>query len=107
MTELERRWRDALITAVIARETPDLDDFWARFDALAPPILKTALRVAVVTLGALPILRYGRPLEALHPDQRDAFLVRAHAVPGLGQLVDAAKIVACLAHFRGSPGGTE
>ncbi|MBK7156036.1 MAG: hypothetical protein IPL19_29045 [Sandaracinaceae bacterium] len=107
-TKTETRLRDALLAAILpapgrglpAMEDVDLRAFWARFETAAPVHLRLGLRVASLVLGALPrVLGYERALTELSADEREAFITRAAGMPGVGELVEIAKVVACLAYF--------
>ncbi|MCB9680555.1 MAG: hypothetical protein H6733_03715 [Alphaproteobacteria bacterium] len=78
----------------------DQDAAEATLDAAAPGHLRLGLAVAVLLLGwVLPLLRTGRTLAALDADRRDAVVAWAAALPGVGDLVEIARIVACLVYF--------
>ncbi|MBT9558127.1 MAG: hypothetical protein IV100_18990 [Myxococcales bacterium] len=107
-TPIERRWRDALLHAIVpasGRGLPaladlDLRPFWARFDEVAPPHLQLGLRAAAVVLGGLlPRLLAGRPLASLPEADQERLLLQLASLPGGAQLVDLAKVVAGLAYF--------
>ena len=105
----QERWRNALLIAMIPApggdlpglEALDLREFWRVFDAGAPVHLRAGMRVAAATLaGALPrALGHGCGLEALDARDKDAVIQRAARIPLLRELVQVAKIVACLAYF--------
>jgi hypothetical protein len=109
MTATETRWRDALLSSIIeapgdglpALRDADLRAFWPRFEATAPIHVRLGLRAATLVLGgALPFaLGYGRPMSELDDAARAAVIARAYATRGLADLVEVAKIVACLAYF--------
>lgn len=106
---IERRLRDAVLEAMIP--TPpgslprmaDLDRelFWSCFEETAPGHLQFAMRAAAIGLGAaLPrALGHLRSLDALTPEERDRVLERGAGLPLFADLVEVAKIVACLAYF--------
>lgn len=107
-TPLEARWRDALMAGLLpapGRGLPglsalDLTAFWRRFGEVAPVHLRLGLRAATWALGPLPLaLGHGRSLAGLDDVARDAVLSRAAELPGLRELVEVAKVVACLAYF--------
>ena len=104
MTSFERRWCRALLNACIpgpdGLHSIDLATFWPRFQASAPSHLRLALRLAtwVFTLGPLLLLK--RPLPSLPEAQRDAALRRMAHWPGVGELTEVAKVVACFAYFQ-------
>lgn len=108
-TTTEARLRDALMAAIVpapgrglpAIEDVDLRAFWARFETAAPVHLRVGLRVATLGVaGVLPrLLGYAGTLPDLSADEREAFITRAATVPGFGELVEIAKVVACLAYF--------
>ncbi len=83
-------WRDSLVDAVLPGTRPT-DDFWPRFDRAAPLHLRAAMGLASVVLGA--------PLCALGPEARDRWVQRSHKLPVASDLLEVAKVVACLAHF--------
>jgi hypothetical protein len=109
VTRAEARLRDALVASILpapGRGLPaagdvDLSAFWPRFDARAPALLRFALRVAVIVVGAIAprLLGYGRSLPDLDADEREAVITWAHRAPAIGALVEAAKVVTCLAYF--------
>lgn len=109
----ERRWRDALLAAMLPRLRPDglpglaevdARDFWPRFHAAAPPALRAGLRAAVWLLTFAPLFLAGRPrtFAALAPRDRDRLLRRAarHRSYVLRQAVLALKVVASFAYFE-------
>ena len=107
-TTAELRWRDALLAAMIPAPDSvlgfadvDLATFWARFDAAAPLHLRLGLRAAnAVLVAGLPrVLGYGASLAQLGEAERDRVLDRARGIPIIDQLVELAKVVACLAYF--------
>ena len=108
-TRLERRWRDALLASILPSPGDgrpglgdvSLDDFWPRFHAVAPWHLRVGLRLAVFAVaGVLPwLLLHFRTLPRLNDDQRDAVVVRADRLPLFRDLLEVAKLVACLAYF--------
>ncbi len=79
----------------------DRGDFWRRFDEAAPLHLRLGLNLAgVAVAGVLPRLMGHLPsLGGLEPSAQDAVLLRATALPGLADLVEVGKIVACFAYF--------
>ena len=97
--------RDLLVRAILPWEAaglpaPDLTGFWPRFDEVAPGHLRVAFRACAVTFGwVLPVAMFGRPLARLSRDETDAMLCRIEVVPGARDLLEVAKIVACLATF--------
>lgn len=104
------RQRDALLAAILpapGRGLPalaalDLDAFWREFDAVAPAHLRLGLGAAVAAVGVvLPLsLGYGRTLAGLGEAEREEVVVRACRTPGLAELVEVAKVVACMAYFQ-------
>jgi hypothetical protein len=109
----DRRWRDALLAAVIPRIDPeglpgleDLDPgrFFGELDRAAPPLLRFGFRAAVWVLTFSPIFLLGKPRRfgALPPSDRDLLLGRAASsrLYLLRQLVLALKLVACFAYFQ-------
>ncbi|MCB9780237.1 MAG: hypothetical protein H6742_16840 [Alphaproteobacteria bacterium] len=100
--------RDALITAMIpapgdglpALGDLDLRGFWPRFQAAAPWHLRAGLALCTVVVGTvLPLLLRGRRLATLDADGRDAVLQRADRLPLCRDLLEVARLVACLAYF--------
>lgn len=100
--------RDALVLAILPRPRPDLPDparldrreFWTRFDAAAPPSLRWASHLAaLIIVGLLPWILAGRSWRRLDEPGRDALLRRAAALPGVDDLLDLAKLLACFAWF--------
>jgi hypothetical protein len=107
-TRAELRWRDALLAALLPAPGPlpgagdvDLEAFWPHFAAAAPAHLALGFRAAVTLEAAvLPwLLGYFRTLPALTPDERDAVLRRADALPVFRDLLEVAKVVGCLGLF--------
>jgi len=116
-TALERRWRDALMAAMLPRvEGVDLPGyaeldhaaFWQRFYAVAPPLLRFGLRVAVwvITWWPLFTLRAARPLHRLERSERDDVLTSLGASRWylVRQLVTTVKMVGCFAYFNNDAG---
>jgi len=103
VTRLERRWCRALLEACLpgegGLESVDLALFWPRFDAVAPLHLRLGLRLATWVLCFGPLLMLRRPLARLAPPARDEALRRMARWPGIGELVEVARIVACFALF--------
>lgn len=111
MAELafERRWRDALLDAMIPEPGNGLPPmagvdrrcFWPRFSASAPWTVRAGLRLAVWMLGGVApfLLGYRRPFSELEPSQRDDVLQRAAVLPGGGQFLLVLKLIACFAYF--------
>jgi len=79
----------------------DLSHFWSRFDQVAPAHLRFGLNAAAFTLVHLVprALGHRASLGQLNRPHQDEVLRRSAATPGLSQLVDVGKIVACLAYF--------
>lgn len=109
MTCLERRWRDALLGAMIpggggwpSVGELDLAPFWTLYAATAPPLVRFGLRAAVLFLTWLPLITRLRPFHRLPPAARDHFLGRAarSRLYLVRQLVMTVKVVACLAYLR-------
>jgi hypothetical protein len=112
-TRAERRWRDALLAAMIPARTGeqlpgfedlDMGPFWDDVRRTAPPLLRFALRLAVWALTWLPLLVLGRPSSfggLSRPDQ-DRMLRRVTASRSylLRQLVQTVRVMACFAYFR-------
>jgi hypothetical protein len=101
--------RDALIDAILPRPAAHLPAlaelergaFWTRFDAVAPLTVRLALAIAawaVVRCGPW-LTGHGRGWEALDEAQRDDVVQRAEAWPGIGDLMEVVKLVACFAYF--------
>lgn len=112
-TSVERRWRDALLAALIPRseETDlpglgelDLLPFWEVVDREAPSLLRLGLRIAVWSLTFAPILLIGTPrlFAKLDRARQDTMLNKAAASGSylLRQLVTTLKTFACLAYLR-------
>lgn len=106
----ERRWRDALLFALVPAHARgpglsplELDDFWQEATRAAPPLLHLGLRLAVWALTLSPPLLMGRAalFGGLTPDEQDALLRRAHAsrVFLLRQLVNTLKLMAAFAYL--------
>jgi hypothetical protein len=100
--------RDALLLALLPRPTPALPDpaaldaaaFWPRFDAAAPLALRVAVTLAAgLVVGVAPWLLHGRAWGRLTPDEHDGVLQRLAAWPGVADLLDVAKLVACFRYF--------
>ena len=113
LTAVERRFRDALLGAMIpgdpARGLPaftDLDTsaFWAHFEDHAPPLLQFGFRAATVFVALEPVtLGFGaRTLDRLSPDEREQFMEKLAARQDFlhRQLAMALKTTACFAYFR-------
>ena len=109
MTPCERRWRDALLAAMIPAtgamptiSVLQLDDFWSRFSRLTPLTLRLAFRFAIVVLTFLPIFGKARTFSRLNTDERDQFLNRVlnSRLFLIRQLVMVVKQVACFAYFQ-------
>lgn len=77
----------------------DLAAFWLRFDAVAPAHLRLGLRAATWAFGLGPLLLGRRPLARLDGPERERVLQRMARWPGLGELLEVVKIVACFALF--------
>lgn len=99
-------WRDALLGACLPGgpgrpgvDELDLAAFWRRFEATAPAHLKAGLWLATWVLGLLPLVLFSPPLPWQGAERRDATLRRLSRWPGVGELVEVAKVVACLACF--------
>jgi hypothetical protein len=110
---MERRWRDALLAAMIpagdCAAPPglgelDTERFWREAQRTAPPLLRFALRLAVWALTWLPLLIVGRARRfgALSPADQDRLLVRVSSSRSylLRQLVQTLRVMACFAYFR-------
>jgi hypothetical protein len=100
--------RDALLLALLPRPTPDLPDpaaldaaaFWPRFDAAAPLALRVAVTLAAwLVVGLGPWLLHGRAWGRLTPDEHDGVVQRLAGWPGVADLLDVAKLVACFRYF--------
>ncbi len=105
----ERRWRDALLDAMIPAPgdglpplaSIDRREFWPRFERAAPWAVQTGFRVAtgvIVTLAPF-LLGYRRTFTKLDAGARDDVLRRTASLPGGGELLEVVKIVACFAYF--------
>jgi hypothetical protein len=85
----ERRWRDRLVAAILPGDDDraTTDAFWPYFDAQAPTALRRGFRLAVWTFTLLPAT------------DRHERLRRAQASRSLilRELLDVARLVACLA----------
>jgi hypothetical protein len=109
MTSLERRWCDALLSAVLPRTEKlpgiaavPLDTFWVQFRSAAPFLVRFGFRFSVLALCLLPLLRYGRTFPQLGALQQDAYLrwlltSRSYA---LRQLITVVKLIGCFAYFQ-------
>jgi hypothetical protein len=111
-TRLERAWRDDVLRALMPPHggvtllPPDLDGFWNRFLAAAPPSLRATVRLAVWMIALwLPLLWTARTLARLAPDARDRVVTRAASSNTwlLRQLVGVVKLCACFAAFGHAP----
>ncbi len=101
MSPRERRWTRALLDGCVpGLEAVDLRAFWPRFEQAAPPHLRLGLALAACVFGLGPLLLGRPPLPLLDPARRDACLQRMVRWPGLGALVDVAKVVGCWALFQ-------
>lgn len=106
----ETRWRAALLEALLPPvdgglppiSSVDLEAFFGRFDRAAPPHLALGFRAATALVGGLlpRILGQGASLADLDDDARDAVVRRAASLPLFGDLLEVAKVVACLAYFQ-------
>ena len=93
------RGRDALLEAVLPGIRRPAD-FWSRFGASAPLHLRLALRLASGVVGWAPLLMgHGRTLRHLDAERRDAVVQRLARGGLTAELLEVAKVVACLAHF--------
>ncbi len=103
-TSFERRWRDALLAAMIPAEggRPGISEveqgaFWELYREAAPPVLRLGLRASVwaLTWSAVPLA--GRPFHRLSPEKKDRFLNRraASRLYLVRQLVMTLKLVGC------------
>lgn len=111
-TRFERRWRDALMAAVLPPAADgslpglgdlDLDGFWRELRAAAPPVLRAGLRASVWALALAPLLLgRRRTFLGLSADERDALLARAAGSRSylLRQMALTLKTLACFAYFR-------
>jgi hypothetical protein len=106
-------WRDTLLGAIIPGATAppgrvlpslqetDLAAFWPRFRAAAPIHVRLALAGATLALGGLlPVATTGRPLSRLSAEARERVIGRAAALPVARDLLEIAKVIACLAYFE-------
>ncbi len=121
--QARRSRRDTLLDAIIPSapdpnlpptHTWDRQDFWDHFDASAPPHLRHALNASALALVVLlpRILGNTNDLDMLSPNERDATLSRGASLPIFADLLEVAKVVACMAlfshpdvqrHVRGAP----
>lgn len=110
---VERRWRDALVEAMLPRvgETAmpgvgelDLEPFWRTLGESGSPLLRFGLRASVWGLTLAPPIVSRRPalFTQLSCDERDEFLRRAatHRLYLVRQLVTTLKSLACFAYFH-------
>ncbi len=100
-------WREALLAACLPGgpgrpgvDELDLAPFWARFDSTAPVHLRLGLWAAAGVLGLLPLLLLRPPLPWQSAPARDATIRQLAGWPGVGELVEIGKVVACLAVFH-------
>lgn len=79
----------------------DLPAFWRSFDDNAPVHLRAGFRLATVAIAVvLPrLMGHARGLSRLPADDADAVVQRATSLPGLSDLAEVAKLVACFAYF--------
>ena len=104
MTGRECRWCRLVLDTCLPGEDGlaplDLEDFWARFDAAAPPHLRLGLRLATwfFTFGPLLLLR--PPLPAMSPPARDHSLQRLARWPGGPLFAELIRLVGCWALFQ-------
>lgn len=112
-TAMERRWRDALLAAMIPDgprlggfASIDTSDFWLLYSQTAPPLVRFGLRASVWILTWMAMIRVGRPFHRLPPDEQDRFLRRTarSRLYLTRQLVTTVKLIACLAWFRDPKG---
>ena len=84
----------------------DLSEFWQRFEATAPPMLRLGLRGATWGLGLGSVFLLGRAasFDALTLAERELLLERAAESPVfvLRQMVVVVKVVASMAYFHDS-----
>lgn len=109
-SNMERSWRDALVAAIIpapgdglpAAADLNLTTFWERFGKTAPVHVRLGFRTAVILIaGVLPwLLGYFRTLPRLSADRREAVVQKADRMPLFGELLEVAKLVACLGYFN-------
>jgi hypothetical protein len=110
-TRMERRWRDALLGAMIpargvlpSAAALELDGFWRLYQETAPPLLRVGLRVAVWTLTLLApfYARRARLFPGLPPVEQDRVLQRAAGSSSylVRQLAMTLKLLACFAYLR-------
>lgn len=108
----ERRWRDALLEAIVPAHGDtvlglaevDTANFWPRFQERAPRLLRFGVRASVWLLTFMPLITIGRfrTFGRLSPADRDRCLAKwnGHRSYLVRQLVTTLKIVACFAYFR-------
>lgn len=79
----------------------DLAAFWRSFDRAAPLHVRAGLRTATVVIAVLlpRTMGHARGLRALPPEDADAVVQRAAALPVLADLAELGKLVACFAYF--------
>jgi hypothetical protein len=115
-TPFERRWRDALVGAMIpptagarARgvrgvSEVDLSGFWPRLGAAAPFLVRAGFRLAVWVLTWVPAFlpAYAHPFHGLSEPRQDRFLSEAARSRSylLRQMTLAVKVIACFAYFQ-------
>jgi uncharacterized protein Smg (DUF494 family) len=100
--------RAALLEAVIGapRSLPsprdlDLEAAWRRYHEAAPAHVRVGFDVATLALGVIAprLMGYGEGLVALDDAQREQVLRRVAVMPLGEDLVQVAKVVACLVYF--------
>lgn len=76
-------------------------EFWQEFDATSPVHLKLGFGIALLVLGHVSPLIFGHfgGLASMSEDAREHFIVRVASAPVLRDLVEIAKVVACLRAF--------
>lgn len=110
-TAVERRWCEALLAALVPGDERlpglselDLDAFWERYGASAPPMLRFGLRASVDLLALSPPLLLGRArtVAGLSPDEREELLERALSSPVflIRQLATTVKLIGLMAYLR-------
>ncbi len=97
--------RDALMVTILPGSATTSVAFWEEFDATAPAHLKLGLAVSLFALGVVSpfFCGYFRTLKSLDEDARERVIVRAASLPVLSEIVEIAKVVACLRAFSNTP----
>lgn len=98
----ERRWAEALFTAILDAPLSRADVLWSRFDTAAAPLTRFGLRFMVWALVFSPLLRFERPFFAMGADARARFLthVEARGSYFARQSLMTLKMLACFALYE-------